>query len=95
MWQRPLLGSLVFRWRALSSPSVKNFIHLEDSLNKKVIGQDEPIHEVARSIRRSRAGISDPKRPAGSFLFLGPTGVGKTELVRVLAEEVFGSAIIS
>jgi ATP-dependent Clp protease ATP-binding subunit ClpC len=69
----------------------EKLIHLEDSLNKKVIGQDEPIHEVARSIRRSRAGISDPKRPAGSFLFLGPTGVGKTELVRVLAEEVFGS----
>lgn len=69
----------------------EKLIHLEDALNVKVIGQGDPIHEVARSIRRSRAGISDPQRPVGSFLFLGPTGVGKTELVRVLAEEVFGS----
>lgn len=64
---------------------------LEESLKKKVVGQDEAISEVARAIRRSRAGISDTRRPVGGFLFLGPTGVGKTELVRALAEELFGS----
>ncbi len=69
----------------------EKLLALEKNLEKKVIGQESAIHEIARSIRRSRAGISDSRRPIGSFLFLGPTGVGKTELVRVLAEEVFGS----
>ncbi|QQS59023.1 ATP-dependent Clp protease ATP-binding subunit [Candidatus Peregrinibacteria bacterium] len=64
---------------------------LEEGLTKKVVGQREAIAEIARAIRRSRAGISDTRRPVGGFLFLGPTGVGKTELVRVLAEELFGS----
>jgi ATP-dependent Clp protease ATP-binding subunit ClpC len=68
----------------------QNLRTLEDDLRKRVIGQDEPINMVARAIRRSRAGLKDPKRPIGSFLFLGPTGVGKTELAKALAAELFG-----
>ncbi len=68
----------------------QNLRSLEDDLRKRVIGQDEAISAVARAIRRSRAGLKDPKRPIGSFLFLGPTGVGKTELARSLAAELFG-----
>lgn len=67
-----------------------NLRNLEDDLRKHVIGQDEAISAVARAIRRSRAGLKDPKRPIGSFLFLGPTGVGKTELAKALATELFG-----
>jgi ATP-dependent Clp protease ATP-binding subunit ClpC len=65
--------------------------HLEVNLQKRVIGQDEAISAVARAIRRSRAGLKDPQRPIGSFLFLGPTGVGKTELAKALAATIFGS----
>src|SRR5437773_8063178 len=68
----------------------QNLINLEDDLRKRVIGQDEAISAVSRAIRRSRAGLKDPKRPIGSFLFLGPTGVGKTELAKALAAELFG-----
>jgi ATP-dependent Clp protease ATP-binding subunit ClpC len=67
-----------------------NLINLEQDLHNRVIGQDEAIGAVAKAIRRSRAGLKDPKRPIGSFLFLGPTGVGKTELARALAAELFG-----
>ncbi len=63
--------------------------HLEDHLKERVIGQDEAVHAVASAVRRSRAGLSDPDRPLGSFLFLGPTGVGKTELAKALAEALF------
>ena len=69
----------------------KELIHLEQTLEKHVIGQDEAVIAVARAIRRNRAGISAENRPIGSFVFLGPTGVGKTELARVLAREFFGS----
>ncbi|MBV9227671.1 MAG: AAA family ATPase, partial [Chloroflexi bacterium] len=68
----------------------QNLRSLEDDLRKRVIGQDEAISAVARAIRRSRAGLKDPKRPIGSFLFLGPTGVGKTELAKALTAELFG-----
>ena len=68
-----------------------NLIHLEGDLRKRVVGQDEAINAVARAIRRSRAGLKDPQRPIGSFLFMGPTGVGKTELARALAATMFGS----
>ena len=68
----------------------QNLIGLENDLRKRVIGQDEAISAVARAIRRGRAGLKDPKRPIGSFLFLGPTGVGKTELAKALAAELFG-----
>jgi len=68
----------------------QNLRNLEEDLRKRVIGQDEAISAVARAIRRSRAGLKDPKRPIGSFLFLGPTGVGKTELAKALTAELFG-----
>src|SRR2546421_2633632 len=68
----------------------QNLRNLEEDLRKRVVGQDEAISAVARAIRRSRAGLKDPKRPIGSFLFLGPTGVGKTELAKALAAELFG-----
>ncbi len=73
----------------LLKPEAKRLATLESILRQSVIGQDEAIHKVSRAIRRSRVGIGDVKRPIGSFLFLGPTGVGKTELVRTLAREVF------
>jgi ATP-dependent Clp protease ATP-binding subunit ClpB len=68
---------------------VKKLIHMEDRLRQRVIGQDAALERVSNAIRRSRAGLSDPKRPIGSFIFLGPTGVGKTELARALAEFLF------
>jgi ATP-dependent Clp protease ATP-binding subunit ClpB len=67
-------------------------LHMEDKLHSRVVGQDEAVHVVSDAIRRSRAGLSDPNRPLGSFLFLGPTGVGKTELCKTLAEYLFDSA---
>ena len=67
----------------------EKLLHLEDALSKRVVGQDEALRIVANAIRRSRAGLSDPRRPNGSFLFLGPTGVGKTELAKALAEFLF------
>jgi ATP-dependent Clp protease ATP-binding subunit ClpB len=68
---------------------VKKLVNMEDRLRQRVIGQDPALERVANAIRRSRAGLSDPKRPIGSFIFLGPTGVGKTELARALAEFLF------
>jgi ATP-dependent Clp protease ATP-binding subunit ClpC len=74
----------------LTEDEAQRLMHLEDTLHKRVIGQDEACVAVSRAIRRSRAGLKDPKRPVGSFVFLGPTGVGKTELSRALAEAMFG-----
>ena len=68
----------------------QRLLHLEDTLHKRVIGQNEAVTAVAKAIRRGRVGLRDPKRPIGSFLFLGPTGVGKTELSKALAEAMFG-----
>ena len=65
--------------------------HLESELHRRVVGQEEAISAVSRAIRRGRVGLKDPKRPIGSFIFLGPTGVGKTELCKALAEAMFGS----
>ncbi len=67
----------------------EKLLHMEDRLHKRVIGQDEAVDAVSRAVRRSRAGLQDPNRPIGSFIFLGPTGVGKTELARALAEFLF------
>jgi ATP-dependent Clp protease ATP-binding subunit ClpC len=69
----------------------EKLLHLEDELRRRVIGQEEPVRAVARAVRRNRAGLRDPKRPIGSFIFLGPTGVGKTELAKSLAEVLFES----
>ena len=68
----------------------QRLLHMEDVLHERVVGQDEAVKAVARAIRRGRVGLKDPKRPIGSFLFLGPTGVGKTELCKSLAEAMFG-----
>jgi ATP-dependent Clp protease ATP-binding subunit ClpB len=88
------IASVVSRWtgipagRMLKSESEK-LAHLEEELHKRVIGQDQAVHAVANALRRSRAGISEERKPIGSFLFLGPTGVGKTELAKALAEIMF------
>src|SRR6201987_2287024 len=67
----------------------EKLLHMEEALGRRVVGQDEALRIVANAIRRSRAGLADPRRPNGSFLFLGPTGVGKTELCKALAEFLF------
>ena len=69
----------------------ERLLHMEDALHKRVIGQQEAIDTISKAVRRARAGLKDPKRPIGSFIFLGPTGVGKTELAKALAEFMFGS----
>lgn len=74
----------------LKEEESKRLLHLEEVLHKRVIGQNEAVEAVAKAIKRGRVGLKDPKRPIGSFLFLGPTGVGKTELSKALAEAVFG-----
>ena len=74
----------------LTEDEGQRLLHLEDTLHKRVIGQSEAVTAVSKAIRRSRVGLRDPKRPIGSFLFLGPTGVGKTELSKALAEAMFG-----
>jgi ATP-dependent Clp protease ATP-binding subunit ClpB len=88
------IAEVVSKWTGvpvsrLMESEMTKLIHLEDQLHKRVIGQDEPVVAVSNAIRRSRAGLSDPNRPIGSFMFLGPTGVGKTELARALAEYLF------
>ena len=75
---------------AISEPESERLLRLGEALHRRVIGQDEAVSAVARAIRRGRVGLSDPRRPMGSFIFLGPTGVGKTELCRALAEAVYG-----
>lgn len=76
--------------KRLVAKEADRLLHIEDILHKRVVGQNEGVNAVAKAIRRARAGFKDPKRPIGSFLFLGPTGVGKTELARSLAEAIFG-----
>ncbi|HEY7478697.1 MAG TPA: AAA family ATPase, partial [Actinomycetota bacterium] len=90
------VAQVVARWTGipvsrLMEGEVEKLIHMEERLHERVIGQDEAVEAVANALRRSRAGLSDPNRPIGSFLFLGPTGVGKTELARALAEFMFDS----
>ena len=74
----------------LAQEETERLLHMEEDLHKRIIGQDEAIVGIARSVRRARAGLKDPRHPIGVFLFLGPTGVGKTELVRAMAEFMFG-----
>jgi ATP-dependent Clp protease ATP-binding subunit ClpC len=74
----------------LATEEAERLLRIEDDIHKRVVSQDEAIHAIARSVRRSRSGLKDPRRPVGSFIFLGPTGVGKTLLARALAEFMFG-----
>src|SRR5699024_6558317 len=74
----------------LTEEESARLLNMEDELHKRVIGQDEAIKALSQAIRRTRAGLKDPKRPGGSFIFAGPTGVGKTELAKALAEFLFG-----
>ena len=74
----------------MTEKETERLMHMEDSLHKRVIGQDEAVITVSKAIRRSRSGLKDPKRPIGSFIFLGPSGVGKTELAKTIAEFLFG-----
>ena len=88
------IAEIVSRWTGIPVTKLmegerEKILHLKDLLHKRVIGQDEAVEDVSEAIMRSRAGISDPKKPIGSFLFLGPTGVGKTELAKSLAECLF------
>ncbi|BBB48072.1 ATP-dependent chaperone ClpB [Pelolinea submarina] len=88
------IASVVSRWTGipvskLMEGEMEKLVHLEDYLHKRVIGQDEAVRVVSNAVRRARAGLQDPNRPIGSFIFLGPTGVGKTELARSLAEFLF------
>lgn len=89
------IAAVVAQWTGIPVAKIaeeesETLLHLEDELHKRVIGQDDAVTAVARAVRRARAGLKDPKRPIGSFLFLGPTGVGKTELARALASSLFG-----
>jgi len=91
------VAEVVSRWTGvpvsrLLEGEVEKLVRMEEALHQRVIGQDEAVSAVANAIRRSRAGLSDPNRPIGSFLFLGPTGVGKTELARALADFLFDDA---
>src|SRR5690349_14623998 len=90
------IAEVVSRWTGIPVSKMlegerDKLLRMEDALHNRVVGQDEAVHAVADAIRRSRAGLSDPNRPNGSFLFLGPTGVGKTELCKALAEFLFDS----
>jgi ATP-dependent Clp protease ATP-binding subunit ClpC len=90
------IEDVVARWTGVPMTSIKEeevqkLLRIEEELHRRIISQDKAIGALARAIRRSRAGLKSPKRPAGSFLFLGPTGVGKTEVARALAEFLFGS----
>ena len=89
------VAQVVSEWTGIPAATVtedesRKLLRLEETLHRRVIGQDEAVDAVAKAIRRGRVGLGDPKRPIGSFLFLGPTGVGKTELCRALAEAVYG-----
>jgi ATP-dependent Clp protease ATP-binding subunit ClpC len=75
----------------LAEEESSRLLHMEEALHKRIVGQDEAITSIAKAVRRARAGLKDPRHPIGNFVFLGPTGVGKTELVRALAEFMFGS----
>ena len=89
------IADVVHAWtgipvRQLTEDESEKLLHLEETLHRRVIGQEEAVSAVSRAIRRARAGLKDPARPIGSYLFIGPTGVGKTELSRALAEALFG-----
>ena len=89
------IAQIVSQWTGipvvqLTEEESRRLLHMEEELHRRIVGQDEAVHAVARAIRRGRVGLKDPKRPIGSFIFLGPTGVGKTELCKTLAATMFG-----
>lgn len=89
------IAAIVSQWTGipvvqLTQEESQRLLHMEEELHKRIVGQNEAVSAVARAIRRGRAGLKDPKRPTGSFIFLGPTGVGKTELCKTLATSMFG-----
>lgn len=90
----PLIAQIVAKWTGvpvskLLETEAKRLLHLEDAISQRVVGQEVAVHATCEAIRRSRAGLSDPQRPTAVFLFVGPTGVGKTELAKALAEQLF------
>ncbi len=89
------IANIVSTWTGipvvqLTEEESERLLKLEEVLHQRIVGQDEAVTAVAKAIRRGRVGLKDPKRPIGSFIFLGPTGVGKTELCKTLAEAMFG-----
>ena len=90
------IADIVASWtgipvKRLAEEETERLMKMEDVLHERVIGQDEAVKAVSKAIRRGRVGLKDPRRPIGSFIFLGPTGVGKTELSKALAEALFGN----
>jgi ATP-dependent Clp protease ATP-binding subunit ClpC len=90
------IAQIVSLWTGIPAMRIEQeesqrLLHMEEALHERLVGQNEAIEKIARAVRRARAGLKDPKRPIGSFIFMGPTGVGKTELARTLAEFMFGS----
>jgi ATP-dependent Clp protease ATP-binding subunit ClpC len=90
------IAQVVSMWTGIpvvqtGSEETERLLHMEETLHKRIVGQDEAIDAISKSVRRARAGLKDPRRPIGTFMFLGPTGVGKTELARALAEFMFGN----
>ncbi len=90
------IATIVSMWtgipvKAIDQEESERLLDMEDALHKRVIGQEDAIVTISKAVRRARAGLKDPKRPIGSFIFMGPTGVGKTELAKALAEFMFGS----
>ena len=88
------IAEVVSRWTGvpvskLLEGEIQKLLHLEEELHQRVVGQDEAVKAVSEAVLRARSGLKDPNRPIGSFIFLGPTGVGKTELARALAEFLF------
>ena len=90
------IADVISKWtgipvKSLEEEESQKLLHMEEELHKRVIGQEEAVSSIAKAVRRGRVGLKDPSRPIGSFLFLGPTGVGKTELSKALAEVLFGN----
>ena len=94
-WARSKFAEVLAHWTGipvfkLTEEESSRLLNMEDELHKRIIGQEDAVKAVSRAIRRTRAGLKDPRRPSGSFIFAGPSGVGKTELSKALANFLFG-----